>query len=60
MPLHGAAAKRSLEAAGYEVLEQPLPSGEEHKTLATVSGLYDGLVACAWSAKARSLLWAAA
>lgn len=44
MPLHGSVARQSLEAAGYQVLEQPLPSGEAHKTLATVGSLYDALV----------------
>lgn len=45
IPFHGDAARQSLEAAGYSVVTQTIPSGERHKTLQTVSGLYEGLVA---------------
>ena len=42
--LHGAAARRSLEAAGYTVSVE-LVDGEDHKNLESVARLYDALVA---------------
>jgi 3-dehydroquinate synthase len=41
--LHGAAAQRSLEAAGFAVSVE-LVDGEEHKNLDSVARLYDALV----------------
>ena len=38
-------ARASLEAAGYETTCVPFAGGEEHKTLDTVHGLYDVLLA---------------
>ena len=45
MDTHGAVARRSLADAGYAVTAAPLPPGEEHKTLDTVRGLYETIVA---------------
>jgi 3-dehydroquinate synthase len=44
-PLWGAAARAALERAGYDVVRVELPSGESHKTLATVARVYDALLA---------------
>ncbi|MAG17086.1 MAG: 3-dehydroquinate synthase [Phycisphaerae bacterium] len=41
---HAPAAKRSLEAAGFEVVTHTLPAGEAHKTLDAVRELYDVFV----------------
>lgn len=43
-PLFSAAAVASLEGAGYRVYAAAIPAGEEHKTLATVEGLYHWLL----------------
>jgi 3-dehydroquinate synthase len=40
-PHYLAAAKSSLETAGYRVLSHVIPAGEQHKTLATVSTALD-------------------
>lgn len=37
--------RQSLTAAGYEVAVCTVPEGEDHKTLATVSSLYDQFIA---------------
>ena len=42
--VHGCAAGDALAAAGFRPSLVVLPPGEEHKALATVSGLYDRLV----------------
>ncbi len=42
---YGGPLRASLEAAGFTVTAASFPAGEEHKTLATVSGLYDALLA---------------
>ena len=44
-PLHSAALADSLAAAGFEVVAVTLPCGEGHKTLASVSTIYDALLA---------------
>ncbi len=44
-PLHGPAVQSSLASAGYQVVCHPVPSGEEHKNLETVRGLYDVMLA---------------
>lgn len=41
---HGAVVGRSLVDEGYQWIGQPLPSGEQHKNLETVSRLYSLLV----------------
>ncbi|NJL31802.1 MAG: 3-dehydroquinate synthase [Phycisphaerales bacterium] len=40
-PLHGPALQKSLAKAGYQVVVQNVPSGEEYKNLDTVRGMYD-------------------
>jgi shikimate kinase/3-dehydroquinate synthase len=40
-PLYGDRALQSLESAGFDPFPCSMPDGEEHKTLATVSGLYE-------------------
>lgn len=45
MPLYGRKAAASLAAAGFEVLPVTIPTGETHKTLQTVSGLWEAFVA---------------
>ncbi|MFN8444208.1 MAG: 3-dehydroquinate synthase [Caldilineaceae bacterium] len=42
---HVETLRRSLQDAGYEVTLCLVPEGEEHKTLATVSTLYDQFIA---------------
>ena len=42
---YGALAEQSLRAAGYEVVTHVVAPGEQRKTLDTVRGLYDVLVA---------------
>ncbi|HET7558368.1 MAG TPA: 3-dehydroquinate synthase [Limnochordia bacterium] len=44
-PLHAPALKQSLAAAGFVVHEILLPDGEAHKSLASVSRLYDAALA---------------
>lgn len=41
---HAARVRRSLESAGYQVLEHALPAGEAHKTVAAVAALYDAFL----------------
>lgn len=41
---HGLAATQSLQDAGYEVQTHAIPSGETHKNLDTVRGMYDLLL----------------
>lgn len=43
MPLYGERAEASLKAAGFSVSRYVFPAGEEHKQLATVSGMYQAL-----------------
>ncbi len=43
-PHYLAAAKTSLEAAGYRVISHVMPAGEQHKTLATVSAVLDAFL----------------
>jgi 3-dehydroquinate synthase len=43
--LYRAPVEASLRAAGFEPTVVELPDGEEHKTLATLERLYDGLLA---------------
>jgi len=43
-PLFAARALRSLESAAYSPLEFRVSAGEQHKTLATVSQVYDFLI----------------
>jgi 3-dehydroquinate synthase len=45
LPLYADAARRSLEAAAYEVIVLPVPSGEATKSLADAARLYGALVA---------------
>ena len=40
-PLYLVRAKKSLEAAGYRVIEHIIPAGETHKTVATVAVVWD-------------------
>ena len=42
---YGPRARTSLEAAGYEVLVHELVAEERHKTLETVRGMYDAMLA---------------
>jgi 3-dehydroquinate synthase len=42
--LYAAAVRRSLENAGFDVTTIEIPDGEEHKSLSTISGIYDRLV----------------
>jgi 3-dehydroquinate synthase len=42
-PLWAERVAHSLRLAGIKPLVMPIPDGEQHKTLATVSGLYDQL-----------------
>ncbi len=44
-PLHAERAVASLESAGLRVARCSMPAGEAHKTLGTVSGLYDQFLA---------------
>jgi 3-dehydroquinate synthase len=44
-PHYLAAAKASLEAAGYRVIPHTLPAGEQHKTFASVGAVLDTLLA---------------
>jgi len=41
VPLYGQRVRASLRRAGYEPFLCAIPDGEQHKTLATVAGLYD-------------------
>jgi 3-dehydroquinate synthase len=43
--LYGAEVRRGIEAAGFAVTTIEIPDGEEHKTLATLAGMYDRLIA---------------
>jgi 3-dehydroquinate synthase len=43
--LHGAALRQALDVAGVRHAWSRVPPGEVHKTLATVAGLYDELLA---------------
>jgi 3-dehydroquinate synthase len=43
-PLHAAVVVQSLRAAGFDTNLTELPAGEIHKTLATVSLIYDALL----------------
>jgi shikimate kinase/3-dehydroquinate synthase len=44
-PLHAERVMASLEGAGLRVARCTMPAGEAHKTLGTVSGLYDQFLA---------------
>lgn len=44
-PHYLAAAKASLAAAGYRVIEHVFPAGETHKNVATLAGAWDALLA---------------
>jgi 3-dehydroquinate synthase len=44
-PYHADAVLESFSAAGFDPVRIDIPDGEQFKTLATVSGLYDRLVA---------------
>jgi len=43
-PLFARRAEASLEAAGYSADSMQIPAGEDHKTLETVSSVYDWLI----------------
>ncbi len=43
--LYGDEVRRGIEAAGFVVTTIEIPDGEEHKTLATLAGIYDRLIA---------------
>lgn len=43
-PLYGQRAVNSLQASGFEVSLLQIPAGEEHKTLATISELWQGFL----------------
>jgi len=45
MPLYGDAAVHSLEAAGYQTEKLSLPAGESHKTIQTVSSIWEAALA---------------
>lgn len=42
--LYGDAVRRSLEAAGFEMVRVDIADGEEHKNLASLSHIYDQLI----------------
>jgi 3-dehydroquinate synthase len=44
--LYGGAVRESLAAAGYDVVVESVPDGEEAKSLATAELLYDRALAC--------------
>ena len=44
-PLYRAPVETSLRAAGFEPVSCSVPDGEQHKTLATVAGLYEQFLA---------------
>ncbi|HYO08856.1 MAG TPA: 3-dehydroquinate synthase [Tepidisphaeraceae bacterium] len=44
-PLHLPALRKSLAASGFEPVVATVPAGERHKTLQTISDIYDALLA---------------
>lgn len=50
-PLHGAAAVRTLEETGYEVIKHVFPAGEESKNLTTLSEILSAMAAAHMSRK---------
>ncbi|MBN1611236.1 MAG: 3-dehydroquinate synthase [Polyangiaceae bacterium] len=40
-PLHGAAVRQAIEAAGHHCVSVTLPAGEEHKNLDTMRGIWE-------------------
>ncbi|MFI5379985.1 MAG: 3-dehydroquinate synthase [Tepidisphaerales bacterium] len=44
-PIYGNAVEASLRAAGFEIVAATVHAGEKHKTLASISTIYDALLA---------------